>query len=450
MNVNVSDYKLSDYNLAFFEQDHLFIHNSFTGAFVKIDDIYSDIIDQVFKSNLDRLTELPEEIQNGMVDGGFIINKNTNEFNVLKSLHSLARFKGGNSLVLTILPTLGCNFRCPYCFEQNGNYPSKKMSLEVIKAIVKYADDHLNEGGFLNVSWYGGEPLMAFDVIEKTQNLLCDLAKRKNLTIKSSMISNGYLLDKSMSNKLVHLGIDSVQVTIDGPKEIHNRTRILSNGSGSFDRILANLSEIDASLNVSIRVNIQKSNISKFPDLLESLRNNGLNNKENIQVYSAPVRDYSSENPNIYSTCYSTGEYANEELKMNKLLKEYNFRVGDNISPNLSVCGAISDNALVIEPDGTLQKCWNVVGDSDERVGNILKSDENYSNNEPEMINLSKWYSWSGYEQQECKSCKVLPMCMGGCPYYTINPNNKFESQEYKCSSRKYNIKEVLISAGNK
>lgn len=453
MDIDFNKYKMSKYNRHFIKDSNLFIHNSFTGAFVKIDDHYRPVIEQALcdrPGSLSVLSELPESIQQGMIKGGYIINQDVEEFNILKSLHSLARFKGGNTLVLTLLPTLGCNFRCPYCFEKEGNYPTKKMSQNVIDAIVDYVDKNLNNDGHLSISWYGGEPLLAFDVIEKCLNQLNQLAQVKNLTIKSSMVSNGYLLDKKMSKKLLELGIDLVQVTIDGPKEIHDQTRILANGKGSFSKIIENLQQIDDSLNVSIRVNIQKSNIARFSDLLESLKQAGLNNKRNIQVYSAPVRDYSSDDAYVYSSCYSTGEYSVEELRMNEQLQEYGFKVGENISPNLSVCGAISENALVIEPDGTLQKCWNVVGEQNERVGNILYPDKEYSNNSVEMINLSKWYSWSGYENVECKSCKALPLCMGGCPYYTINQNEKFESEEYKCSSRKYNMEDVLISISNK
>ncbi|SLM85991.1 radical SAM/SPASM domain-containing protein [Vagococcus fluvialis] len=448
MNNIIDNYKFSKYNKLLKVQNKIYLYNFFTGGFASFSPEYEDLVsncDFISEADLKKLTQVNNSLIEELIYGGFLIDKNVSEFKVLKTLHSLARFKGANTLVLTLLPTLGCNFRCPYCFEQGSNYPTSHMSEEVMDAIVDYIDDNLYENGSLMLSWYGGEPLVALQTIEKLYKKITVLTNKKNITITSSMITNGYFLTKDVVERLLKMDLSHLQVTIDGPREIHNETRILPNGKGTYDRIIDNIKEIDDRVNLSIRVNIQKQNFKYFNLLVEDLIKEDLNKKENIRIYCAPVRDFGTENNTIYSTCFTTNEFAQEEIKMNNILEDNGFIVGDDINPNISVCGAISENAIVIEPDGTLQKCWNVVGDKGESVGNILHSPENLDNNSKEMINLSKWYAWSAYEDDKCKSCPVLPQCMGGCPYYTVNKNIIFEEQEYRCSPNKYNIENKLV-----
>ena len=115
-----------------------------------------------------------------------------------------------------------------------------------------------------------------------------------------------------------------------------------------------------------------------------------------------------------------------------------------NIQPKLYGCGAVSPNSILVEPDGTLQKCWNVVGDKNEAIGNIMDIGDEFNGTLQELINESKWYAWSEFENEDCKNCEVLPLCMGGCPYYAVKRNELFEKYHYRCTSEKYNLKNVL------
>lgn len=102
--------------------------------------------------------------------------------------------------------------------------------------------------------------MIYFDILKKLQLKVNELSKKKNLSVYSSVITNGYLLNKEISDELVELGITFVQVTIDGDKHTHDERRMLHNGNGTYDRIIQNLLEANDKLNIAVRVNISKDN----------------------------------------------------------------------------------------------------------------------------------------------------------------------------------------------
>ncbi len=121
--------------------------------------------------------------------------------------------------------------------------------------------------------------------------------------------------------------------------------------------------------------------------------------------------------------------------------------IAKDIDPKGCSCGATSPRGLVIEPDGSIQKCYELVGDKTTIIGSIL--DENKNNNKLEPLclkNLSEWHTWSPFNNADCIDCKVLPLCLGGCPYYSINEEieSKHKDRSSKCSSIKYNLDKVL------
>lgn len=151
------------------------------------------------------------------------------------------------------------------------------------------------------------------------------------------------------------------------------------------------------------------------------------------------MRDYDTSKNCLNKTCYTTKEYAQEEMKLYQLAQEKNIPISISINPQVSGCAAVSPNSYIVEPDGSLQKCWNLVGDSDKCVGNLL---ENKS--EIRLSNELKWYSWRINEKEKCKNCNILPLCMGGCPYFDVYNHEMYEKSEYSCNSLKYNLDDIL------
>lgn len=441
MNNEKLDYKLSDYNYLMEVNGEKFIFNYLSGGFAKLKSENYDLINR--QSQLEHkyidVEEIDKEVLEKMLEGRIIINSDIEETNLLKAVHYKSRYGNSNSYGVTIAPTLACNFRCTYCFEKDMNYPVVTMTDEIIRETVSYIENKMPQNGNFNVNWFGGEPLVAIDVLEKIQNEINALAVKKNTKVMVSMITNGYLLTKTNIEKLIQLGIRNVQVTLDGDRDTHNLRRPLVNGKGTFDTILNNVIQADEKMRIVLRINVDKDNICEMDNFLNFLASNGVHKKENISIYFSLVRDYENNTcSSVSNTCLTVKDFAQEEVDLYKLLIGKGFKMNKRIRPTIVNCGAISPNSILIEPNGGLQKCWNCIGDDSKRVGNV---NNNISNDLYES-NMIKWLSWSPFDDKECGNCDILPACMNGCPYYSIyHKENKFI---YNCSSLKYNTGKML------
>ena len=189
----------------------------------------------------------------GIADDEFEVNK-------IKYVTRSTRFDHSH-LALTINPTLVCNFACPYCFEYDHN--GKTMTTETEDRIVDFVKSH-SEAKSMRITWFGGEPLIAFDRIESLSKKLLSLG----LEYDAGIISNGYLVNEDVAKRISHLHITSMQITLDGLKERHDsRMGCLKNGGATFDRIISSmklLREFAPDMRIGIRVNIDHENDQEF------------------------------------------------------------------------------------------------------------------------------------------------------------------------------------------
>lgn len=195
MESGLQELKFSRYNQKVELSGKLFLYNALTGGYASVDEEYRDNFDKCDFKKLDsmkELAELPNAIINQLMEGGFIIPKNFDEFNVIKSMHYRGRFGANKALTMTLIPTMNCNFRCPYCYEKDKKYPVKKMTTEVMDAIIKYVESRIDSVDHIFVTWYGGEPLLGLHEIRIMQNKLIELASQKDVQVSGMIITNGY------------------------------------------------------------------------------------------------------------------------------------------------------------------------------------------------------------------------------------------------------------------
>lgn len=439
-----AEYKFSKYNHVVYKDDNMYAYNALTGGFCKFDKETEQILKTTNlcdNENINNLSKLPQTIINGLKKGGFIINKNINEFALIKSRHLMSRYSAsGNALSLTILPTLACNFRCPYCFEADRGYKNISMGDDVINAILDFIDEKLKEKGVLQIAWFGGEPLLKFDVIEKLQTGILKIVEKKNLTFSASIITNGYLLSKEISDKLVALKVDFAQITLDGAQEEHDKSRVLQNGKPTFNKIVDNILSANENLEISVRVNVTKNNIDSMNGLMDYLVDAGFSKSKKRSIYFAVVRDYDCSNGMISSDCFVIKDFATEQAMLNKIAYQKGLNVKFKIKPKVLSCGSLSIRSCVIEPNGDMQKCWETVGNKNSCIGNIFDKRLSVEHKN----NLCEWYSWTGFDNGMCRECNILPLCMGGCPLHTLNDNITKNLSNYKCIEYKYNLSDIL------
>lgn len=422
--------KTSRYNFIFpLETDLYLIYNALSGGFAKVDSQVINVLKEIEKgenvkpyNSQDPL--LIDAVEN-LEKGRFIWQDDSDERAYLKVLTNMHRF-GSRSLGLTIAPTLECNFACIYCYEEHEKI---RMNAEIVSAVKKFLENELKQVNGLGITWFGGEPLLTLDIMKDITHTISEVQKKKELHFEAGLITNGYLLDKKAAEVLLGLQVKTVQITVDGPEDVHDTRRPLRNGKGTFQKIIDNIVKVsDILKGISVRVNVDKLNIERAPELLDTLKAQGL--KEKVGVYFAPVQAVGSRCKDVSAECFDYETYSTHEIELYRKALEKGFEVVRYPKPFRGYCGAVSLHALLIDPHGNLHKCWNTVGVEEEKVGKIgepLKMD-------PILV---KWLSWDPFEKKECGECKFLPICMGGCPYF-------LRTREMNCNSWKYNLEQML------
>lgn len=387
-------YQPSKYNIYHESNQNLLIYNTFSSGILELTNDFR----KEFEHFLIFETPLSPQLKKNLLKGRMLVYKDENEDDTLKLMSTMNRFNN-QYLGLTIAPTMECNFACPYCYEEGRRYNS--MTEEIVKEVIKFITTNMTNRQSLSITWYGGEPLIGINTIEK---ITSEVLKRK-YNYSSTMVSNGYLLNRETAKKLLALQISSVQITIDGPPEIHNQRRILKNGSGSFETILTNIEETCDLLNILIRVNVDKDNVQKVDELINCLDQHNLKGK--IGLYIAPL-DNINDTCNAQK-CFTSNEFANEQMTFYN--KNYNrgYFFTKVPTPNPGICGAVSESNYIIDPLGDLYKCWDDIGEISERIGKITQPVQFNKN-------LMKWLNYDCMSDKTCIKCKVLPICMGGCP----------------------------------
>lgn len=397
--------KYSKYNNIVEDEEYIFLYNSLKGSFARIKR------DQYNLKN-------PK-----LAEHGFIVEDDKDELLTYKYGYFNELFVN-DTLNLSISTTMDCNLSCPYCFE-DGNKSNQYLSDEVINSLVKFLIKRKDRR--IHITWFGGEPLLSFESIVKINKLLDE----NKIKYEAIIITNGTLFTDKIIEQLDSLCISSVQITLDGIRDLHNKKRFFNNGKGTFDVILSNVEKIlkQTKARVFLKTNIDKTNIDSYPELekyIHSLFYEYILSKQ-LKLTENYVRnrtDFSG-----CSNCITEEEYF--DFLYDKMGRKIQF-------PDIKgPCPLRCRNSLVIGPDGNIYKCLEFLGDKTKRIGNIT----NFS------INLYKQsesaLAYSPFDDEKCKDCSVLPICGGGCPI----DRQKLKSGELKsvCSYEKNKLDSILM-----
>jgi uncharacterized protein len=410
--------KLSKFNIEKNVDNGTILYNTMSGGVLFLNSEYSDSYRKIKKTGYCEREDLTKELRKGEM----LLNDGVNEVGRIKILSNMTRLDT-HGLSLTIAPTMECNFACPYCFEEGVRY--NKMTPIVEEQVINFIKESNKEENPLSICWYGGEPLMG---IKNIENITREIMKNEKIVenYSASIITNGFYLNRKTALLLSELRINTAQITLDGPPDIHNTRRVPLNGRPTFDIIMKNIIECCDILNISIRVNVDRTNINRVSEMLDILEKNGLKNK--VGFYIAAVDDSASSKPN--ADCFNDKEFSEEELSFYIEGLKRGFNLISVPGQNLGVCGAISLNSFVIDPLGNLYKCWNEIGRIEACVGNVVDGME-YNKK------LSDYLQFEPVIDEDCEACPVLPSCMGGCLYITMNV-------EKRCNSIKYNAEKIV------
>lgn len=324
-------------------------------------------------------------------------------------LYKLCLEQINKTLFVVIMPTEACNFRCIYCYETHDSVTMSRATINGVKNFLfNLLKDHVFDD--LQVSWFGGEPTLCIELMEDMMKYVHKAVAELSPTtrVHSTITTNGYNLDTQSFKRLLEVGIDSYQITLDGFQ--HDQKRFLRNGGKTLNRIIENLLSIHH-LNASYQFDMMlRNNILagdddfEWYDYLHSL----FENDSRFSYSVVPVVKLGGKNDNTF-------EVEDNDSLVNKHLV-YLHQHGMKVTPRLmngplsGVCFAAYPYGYVIRADGTIGKCTVELYNSLCTIGRIVGGEV--------FIDHKKESSWiENTFDEKCYSCKDSLICMNKtCP----------------------------------
>lgn len=377
------------------------IYNAFTDRFIVVKQGSRDLY-HAKSGEIDRFSPL---FRTQMVEIGALVDKSSDEAAQVDNLIHEADFNKSR-LQIIINPTLDCNFKCWYCYE--NHIPGSCMSAQVRDSVVALVGNRLGkyrETVECQLSFFGGEPLLQFEDVVRpliaAAGMICD---NKGVRLSLHFTTNGYLINAEMVEFLRHYPT-SFQITLDGGKRDHDRTRFAKGGVPSYDVIMNNIFRVaSAGMHVTLRINYTANNIESCRDVIDDLRNLDDAAKKHIVVDFQRVWQ---DSPMSYG---DTADAVAQELRA--IIRGHGIRTSNNrmIDSVRNSCYADKCNEMLVNYNGDVFFCTARDFDTRNRGGQlkpngVVEWNESF---------LRKRLSCK-FRKTVCRTCRIAPICGGGC-----------------------------------
>lgn len=316
-----------------------------------------------------------------------------------------------------------CNLACRYCFAEEGEYHGRRalMSLDVGKKALDFLVANSGNRINLEVDFFGGEPLMNWDVVKSLVEYGRSLEGPHNKRFRFTLTTNGVLLNDEIL-EFANREMANIVLSIDGRKEIHDKMRPFRGGQGSYDLIVPKFQKVAESRGQSryyVRGTFTRNNLDFSKDVLH-LADLGFEQISVEPVVAGPEADYAIREADLPVLKDEYDALASEMLRRRKEGKGFNFfhfmidlEGGPCVAKRLSGCGSGTEY-LAVTPWGDLYPCHQFVGNEKFLMGNveegILRND---IRDEFKCCNV--------YAKEKCRKCFARFYCSGGCAANAYN-----------------------------
>lgn len=436
----IHQYKLNGYNI---------VLDIYSGSVHCVDDVAYDIISMYEKNTKDEIVS-------------FILNKYKNIENIteeeilecisdiesLKTEHKLFTedtyenkafdFKNRNTVIKALCLHVAhtCNLNCEYCFAAQGKYHGERavMSFEVGKRAIDFLIENSGTRKNLEVDFFGGEPLMNFDVVKKIVAYARSIEKEHGKNFRFTLTTNGMLIDDDVidfANRECH----NVVLSLDGRREVHDNLRKTVNNKGSYDIILPKFKEFvkrRGGKNYYMRGTFTHNNTDFTNDIFHML-DMGFNELSMEPVVCDPSDSYAlteEDLPILFEQYEILAKKMIERRREGRPFTFYHYMLdlshGPCIYKRISGCGSGTEY-MAVTPWGELYPCHQFVGDEKYSLGDIWKGVVNTEiRDEFKLCNA--------YARKECKDCWARLYCSGGCAANAYHATGSISGvYEYGC-----------------
>ena len=415
-------YKLNGYNI---------VLDTCSGAVHVVDDVAYDIIaeyktksrEEIVSDMLEKYkgrSDVTEEDINACIDDVKALEEDGQLYtpDTFKDMAGTFKERSGNvikALCLHVAHT--CNLNCSYCFASQGKYHGERalMSFEVGKRAIDFLIENSGERRNLEVDFFGGEPLMNWDVVKQIVKYARSVEKQHGKNFRFTLTTNGMLIDDEViefSNK----EMSNVVLSLDGRKEIHDATRVDYAGNGSYDRIVPKFQKLVASRggkNYYMRGTFTHKNPDFTKDVFH-MADLGFTELSMEPVVCAPDDPIALTPEDIETVKEQYEILAKEMLKREKEGRGFTFyhymidlTAGPCIYKRISGCGSGTEY-MAVTPWGDLYPCHQFVGEESYKLGDIWNGVTNDSLRD-------EFRCCNAYARPECEDCWAKLYCSGGC-----------------------------------
>jgi uncharacterized protein len=320
---------------------------------------------------------------------------------------------------------------CSYCGQEHfkSSIQMRSVAARVGSAIADPATRRVH------VTWFGGEPMLAFGVIQELSRRFIPQSQENGVAYSASMPTNGSLLTaRNLRVLREECQLDSIEVTIDGPPPVHDRRRLKRNGSGSFHQITSVLRDsLPDGLNLTIRTNIDAENEDSVMDLILELARIGLIGPR-IKLSLMPVHFWGND---ISEVELEARRFAQREAEWLRLAESLG--IGFGAIPNAlkrTTCVATTRYSEVVDPGERVYSCSEHPLVPKVRETGVLAHASELTGPRPAGA-FDDWYDEVEANGVPCGQCPILPICGGSCP-------KLWREGHLPCPSIKFNFQERL------
>ena len=388
--------------------------------------------DLLSKAEVSALQNSEDWIQQEAITKGYVVDGQAEEKLYKRKYLDFLDNRANDEVQLFFTPWYTCNFDCSYCFQDEYTNPNEKIKPEVVDAFFNYVDTHF-AGRKKYITLFGGEPLLDTPSRRAVIQQVVDGARARGLDL--SMVTNGYHLT-SYEEVLASAPMREVQVTLDGPKHIHDQRRMLKGGKGSFDKIVAGIDMLlRHHITVNLRMVIDKENIHALPEMALLAKKKGWTTSPSFQT--APGRNYelhhcqTSQNRlfsriEMYREIYKIVKAHPEVLEFHKpafSISKFIFENGELPDPLFDSCpGAKTEWAF--DYTGKIYACTATVGSQGDELGTY------YPKVTLQEDRVEEWEERDVLSIEACTTCAVRLACGGGCAAIAHNRNGKIQAPD--------------------
>lgn len=447
----VHKYKLNGYNIAL---------DVNSGAVHILDDISYDILDILNDS-------INKEINNNILEK---LELKYNKNDIIESYNELYNLYKNNQLfskdeyepftkmlenspikAMCLNVAHDCNLRCEYCFASKGDFGQGRMLMpfEVGKKAIDFLIENSGDRHNLEVDFFGGEPLMNFDVVKHIVDYARSIEKKFNKNFRFTITTNGLLLTDDKI-EYINREMSNVVLSLDGRKEINDLLRITTNSKGSYDTIVPKyqkLIESRGDKDYYVRGTFTKNNLDFTKDVLH-MADLGFEQLSIEPVVSDEKLEFSikeSDLPRVFEEYENLAKVIIDKRKNKEFFNFFHFMIDLNQGPcaikRLRGCGC-GNEYIAITPTGDIFPCHQFVGNDEWKMGNLF--DNNFNTKIKDTFSKTTVYTKSN-----CKNCWAKFYCSGGCNANNLQyENNIFTPHSISCELEKKRLEcAIMIQA---